>query len=225
MSALTLLLPHGYEGQGPEHSSGRLERFLQLSAEDNWQVLNCSTPANYFHALRRQMRRDFRKPLIVMTPKSLLRHKLCISPLKDFTGDTRFHRVIGETQPLDKDVKRVVLCSGKVYYDLLEAREKRGIKNVAILRIEQFYPFPEKPLSDQLAKYPNADVVWCQEEPGNQGAWLFLDRRIESVLRGLKHKAGRPSYAGRPDAAAPATGSLKTHNKEQEALVSAALTV
>jgi 2-oxoglutarate dehydrogenase E1 component len=225
MSALVLLLPHGYEGQGPEHSSGRLERFLQLSAEDNWQVVNCSTPANYFHALRRQLRRDFRKPLIVMTPKSLLRHKLCVSKLSEFTGETRFHRVLGEAQALDKDVKRVVLCSGKVYYDLLEAREKRAIKNVAILRLEQFYPFPEKPLADHLAKYPNAEVVWCQEEPENQGAWLFLDRRIEGVLRSLKHKAGRPLYAGRPEAAAPATGSLKQHNKEQEALLNWALTL
>ncbi|TAL33088.1 MAG: 2-oxoglutarate dehydrogenase E1 component [Alphaproteobacteria bacterium] len=225
MSALVLLLPHGYEGQGPEHSSGRLERFLQLSAEDNWQVLNCSTPANYFHALRRQLRRDFRKPLIVMTPKSLLRHKLCVSKLAEMTGETRFHRVLPEQQQIDKDVKRVVLCSGKVYYDLLEAREKRGIKNIALVRIEQFYPFPEKPVGDQLAKYPNAEVIWCQEEPENQGAWWYLDRRIEGVLKGIKHKAGRPSYVGRPDAAAPATGSLKTHNKEQEALLNAALTL
>ncbi|HYD18754.1 MAG TPA: 2-oxoglutarate dehydrogenase E1 component [Patescibacteria group bacterium] len=226
MSALVLLLPHGFEGQGPEHSSGRLERFLQLSAEDNWQVLNCSTPANYFHALRRQLRRDFRKPLVLMTPKSLLRHKLCVSPLKDMTGDTRFHRVLGETAThLDKDIRRVVLCSGKVYYDLLEAREKRGAKNVALVRVEQFYPFPEKPLADELKKYPNAQVIWCQEEPENQGAWFFLDRKIEGVLKGIKHKADRPSYVGRPPAAAPATGSLKTHNKEQEALIAAALTI
>ncbi len=226
MSALVLLLPHGMEGQGPEHSSGRLERFLQMSAEDNWQVLNCSTPANYFHALRRQLRRDFRKPLVLMTPKSLLRHKLCISNLKEMTGDTRFHRVLPETATnLDKDIKRVVLCSGKVYYDLLEAREKRGVKNIALVRLEQFYPFPEKPLADELKKYPNAQIIWCQEEPENQGAWLFLDRRIEGVLKGIKHKAGRPSYVGRPEAAAPATGSLKTHNKEQEALLTAALTL
>ncbi|MEZ0261529.1 MAG: 2-oxoglutarate dehydrogenase E1 component [Alphaproteobacteria bacterium] len=225
MSALTLLLPHGYEGQGPEHSSGRLERFLQLCAEDNWQVLNCSTPANYYHALRRQMRRDFRKPLVVMTPKSLLRHKLCVSTLKEMTGDTRFHRVIGETQSLDKDIKRVVICSGKVYYDLFEAREKKGIKNIALVRLEQFYPFPEKPLADELRKYPNAEIIWCQEEPENQGGWLFLDRRIEGVLKSIKHKAGRPSYVGRPAAAAPATGSLKTHNKEQEALINGALTL
>ncbi len=226
MSALVLLLPHGMEGQGPEHSSGRLERFLQMSAEDNWQVLNCSTPANYFHALRRQLRRDFRKPLVLMTPKSLLRHKLCTSTLKEMTGDTRFHRVLPETATnLDKDIKRVVLCSGKVYYDLLEAREKRGVKNIALVRLEQFYPFPEKPLADELKKYPNAQIIWCQEEPENQGAWLFLDRRIEGVLKGIKHKAGRPSYVGRPEAAAPATGSLKTHNKEQEALLTAALTL
>jgi len=225
MSGLVLLLPHGFEGQGPEHSSGRLERFLQLSAEDNWQVLNCSTPANYYHALRRQMRRDFRKPLIVMTPKSLLRNKACVSPLADFTGSSRFRRVIPETQKLDKAVKRVVICSGKVYYDLVDAREKRGIKDVAILRLEQFYPFPEKPLADELKKYPDADVVWCQEEPENQGGWHFLDRRIEAAMAAVKHKASRPRYAGRKAAAAPATGSLKTHNAEQEALLNAALTV
>lgn len=227
MSGLVMLLPHGFEGQGPEHSSARLERFLQLCAEDNWQVANCSTPANYFHILRRQMCRDFRKPLILMTPKSLLRHKLCVSPLKDFTGKSTFHRVLPETEKIvtEKDVARVVLCSGKVYYDLFEAREKKKIKNVALVRLEQFYPFPEKPLADELKKYPNADIVWCQEEPENQGAWLFLDRRIEGVLKSIKHKSGRPQYAGRPEAAAPATGSLKTHNKEQEKLIDQALIV
>ena len=225
MSGLVLLLPHGYEGQGPEHSSARLERFLQLSAEDNWQVINCTTPANYFHALRRQMRRDFRKPLIVMTPKSLLRHKLCVSALDNFIGEERFDRVLPDTTVAAKDVKRVVLCSGKVYYDLFEAREAKKIKNVAIVRVEQLYPFPEKPLADIISKYPNAQVVWCQEEPENQGAWFYVDRRIESVLRGLKHKPGRPIYVGRPEAAAPATGSHKKHVKEQEALVDNALTV
>jgi 2-oxoglutarate dehydrogenase E1 component len=226
MSGLTLLLPHGFEGQGPEHSSGRLERFLQLCAEDNWQVLNCSTPANYFHALRRQMRRDFRKPLIVMTPKSLLRHKLCVSPAAMFTGKESFHRVLQDDAKLNaKDVKRVVICSGKVYYDLFEAREKSGARNVALVRLEQFYPFPEKALAAELAKYPAAEVVWCQEEPENQGGWNFVDRRIEGAIAAAKHKAGRPRYIGRPAAAAPATGSLKTHNKEQEALVTAALTV
>jgi len=225
MSGLVMLLPHGSEGQGPEHSSARPERFLQLCAEDNWQVLNCSTPANYFHALRRQLRRDFRKPLIIMTPKSLLRHKLCVSPLSHFTDTARFRRVIGETAELAKKVKRVVLCSGKVYYDLLDAREKRGIKDIAIVRVEQFYPFPDKPLADELKKYPDAEIVWCQEEPENQGAWSFLDRRIEGVLKDLKHKAGRPQYAGRRAAAAPATGSLKVHNAEQEMLLNEALTI
>ena len=227
MSGITLLLPHGFEGQGPEHSSGRLERFLQLSAEDNWQVLNCSTPANYFHALRRQMCRDFRKPLVIMTPKSLLRHKLCVSPLKMFTGNETFHRVLFEDTPVApaKDIKRVVICSGKVYYDLLEAREKAGIKNVAFLRLEQFYPFPEKVLAEELAKYPKAEVVWCQEEPENQGAWNFVDRRIEGSLKLANHASKRPVYVGRPAAAAPATGYLKVHNKEQEALIKQALSV
>jgi 2-oxoglutarate dehydrogenase E1 component len=225
MSGLVMLLPHGSEGQGPEHSSGRVERFLQLSAEDNWQVLNCTTPANYFHALRRQMRRDFRKPLIIMTPKSLLRHKLCVSPKEMFMGQQTFHRVLHEDTPVakPKDIKRVVICSGKVYYDLFEAREKHGVKDVTFLRLEQFYPFPEKPLAEELSKYPNAEVIWCQEEPENQGAWFFVDRRLEAVLASIKHKAGRPVYVGRDAAAAPATGSLKQHNKEQEALVNRAL--
>ncbi len=225
MSGLVMLLPHGSEGQGPEHSSARPERFLQLCAEDNLQVANCSTPANYFHALRRQMHRDFRKPLILMTPKSLLRHKLCISSAADFMGKESFHRVLPETIKLDKAVKRVVLCSGKVYYDLFEAREKAGIKNIALIRLEQLYPFPEKVLAQELEKYPQAEVVWCQEEPENQGAWHFVDRRIEKALQAIKHKAGRPVYVGRPPAAAPATGSLKAHNKEQETLVNVALSV
>jgi 2-oxoglutarate dehydrogenase E1 component len=227
MSGLVMLLPHGFEGQGPEHSSGRLERFLQLCAEDNIQVANCSTPANYFHILRRQLHRPFRKPLVLMTPKSLLRHKLCISTLKEMTGKTSFHRVLPDGAPLAaKDVKRVVICGGKVYYDLLEAREKRGVKNVALVRLEQFYPFPSDALEAELAQYKDAtSVVWCQEEPENQGGWNFVDRRIEGVLKNLGHKAGRPVYAGRPAAAAPATGSLKTHNKEQEALLDQALTI
>ena len=223
MSGLVMLLPHGFEGQGPEHSSGRLERFLQMCAEDNWQVANCSTPANYFHILRRQMQRDFRKPLIIMTPKSLLRHKLCVSKTADFTDGSSFHRVLGDASNLSKKVKRVVICSGKVYYDLLEMREKAGVNDIALVRLEQFYPFPDKPLAAELAKYPNADVVWCQEEPENQGAWFFVDRRIEKVLTDAKHKAGRPIYVGRAAAAAPATGSLKQHNNEQAALVSQAL--
>jgi 2-oxoglutarate dehydrogenase E1 component len=227
MSGLVMLLPHGYEGQGPEHSSARLERYLQLCAEDNMQVANCSTPANYYHILRRQVRRNFRKPLIIMTPKSLLRHKLCVSKLADMGPGTSFHRVIGETSPLaaDTQVKRVVLCSGKVYYDLWQERENRGLKDVAIVRVEQLYPFPAGTLSLELARYPNAEVVWCQEEPQNMGAWTFVDRRIEAVLTGLKVTAKRPTYVGRPEAASPATGLLRRHNMEQAKLVDEALTV
>ncbi len=229
MSGLTLLLPHGFEGQGPEHSSARLERFLQLSAEDNWQVCNFTTPANYFHALRRQMKRDFRKPLIVMSPKSLLRHKLAVSKAADFTGDSTFHRILwdGAKDALakPKDIKRVVLCTGKVYYDLFEEREKRGLKNVMILRLEQLYPFPDKPLAEELAHYPNADIVWCQEEPKNQGAWFFVRDLIEDVLTKLKAKNDRVTYAGRVAAAAPATGYMKRHAMEQARLVDDALTL
>jgi 2-oxoglutarate dehydrogenase E1 component len=229
MSGLVMLLPHGWEGQGPEHSSARLERFLQNSAEDNWQICNITTPANYFHVLRRQMHRDFRKPLVIMTPKSLLRHKLAVSPLSMMTGKETFHRILWDdardrlNKP--KDIKRVVLCSGKVYYDLYEEREKRGLKDVAILRLEQLYPFPAKALADELAQYPNADIIWCQEEPYNQGAWTFVDRQIEDVLTGIKHKAARPKYAGRLAAAAPATGLAKRHVAEQAKLIDEALSI
>ncbi|NQZ13215.1 MAG: 2-oxoglutarate dehydrogenase E1 component [Alphaproteobacteria bacterium] len=229
MSGLVLMLPHGMEGQGPEHSSARLERFLQASAEDNWQVANCTTPANYFHILRRQMCRDFRKPLILMTPKSLLRHKLCVSNLEDFGPESSFHRILWDH---DQDklakpdkIKRVVLCTGKVYYDLLQERRERDLKDVMILRLEQLYPFPDEILEEELAKYPNADVVWCQEEPKNMGSWFFVEPEIETVLVKLKHKAGRAKYAGRIAAASPATGLLKTHNEEQAALVDDALSV
>lgn len=229
MSGLVMLLPHGFEGQGPEHSSARPERFLQLCAEDNWQVANCTTPANYFHILRRQMVRDFRKPLVIMTPKSLLRHKLAVSPMDMFTGDSTFHRILWDdardTLAKGKDIKRVVLCSGKVYYDLYEEREKRGIKDVVILRLEQLYPFPGKALAKELAQYPNADIVWCQEEPRNQGYWSFVHERIEDVLAGMKHKTLRPKYVGRVDAAAPATGLLKRHQEEQAKLVAEALSL
>ncbi|MFV3073796.1 2-oxoglutarate dehydrogenase E1 component [Niveispirillum fermenti] len=228
MSGLVMLLPHGMEGQGPEHSSARLERFLQNSAEDNWQVCNITTPANYFHALRRQVRRDFRKPLIVMSPKSLLRHKLAVSPLEMFTNGQTFHRVLYETGVdlvANDKIRRVVLCSGKVYYDLFQERESRGLKDIAIVRLEQLYPFPADALGVELAKYPNADVVWCQEESENQGSWNFVDRRIEKVLTSIGHKAGRPKYAGRPESAAPATGMLKRHNQEQAKLLDDALTV
>jgi 2-oxoglutarate dehydrogenase E1 component len=227
MSGLVMLLPHGYEGQGPEHSSARLERYLQICGEDNWQVVNCTTPANYFHVLRRQLRRAFRKPLVVMTPKSLLRHKLCVSSLKDMGPGTCFHRVIPEIDKLvaDDKVRRVVLCTGKVYYDLLAARRERGIDDVAIARLEQIYPFPINSLGAELVRYPNADVVWCQEEPWNMGAWSFLDRRIEELLRGLDVSANRPGYAGRGEAASTATGLMSRHNAEQAALIDEALTV
>lgn len=229
MSGLVLLLPHGMEGQGPEHSSARMERFLQNCAEDNWQVANCSTPANYYHILRRQMCRDYRKPLILMTPKSLLRHKLCVSKLEDFAAGSNFHRVLWDTDKdqlaKPKDIKRVVLCSGKVYYDLLEERHKRNIKDIMILRVEQLYPFPHDVLMEELKQYSNAQVVWCQEEHKNFGSWHFINSRIEDVLIDLKHKSARPIYVGRNDAASPATGSLKKHIEQQTKLVDEALTL
>jgi 2-oxoglutarate dehydrogenase E1 component len=226
MCGLVMLLPHGFEGQGPEHSSARLERFLQACAEDNMQVANCSTPANYFHILRRQMRRNFRKPLIIMTPKSLLRHKLCVSSLADMGPNTSFHRVLPETDKglvPDAKIRRVVLCSGKVYYDLFETRTAQKINDVAIVRVEQFYPFPHNSLKTTLTRYPNAEVIWCQEEPENMGAWTFLDRRIEGVLTDLNHKTKRPRYVGRPAAASPAVGTITQHNQQQQALVAEAL--
>ncbi len=226
MSGITLLLPHGYEGQGPEHSSARLERFLQLSAEDNWQVGYCTTPANYFHALRRQVHRPFRKPLVLMTPKSLLRHKLCVSQLSDMAAGSTFQRVIGETATTmvdDKRIRRVVLCTGKIYYDLLAERDARGINDVALVRIEELYPFPRKVLANELKRYPKAEIMWAQEEPQNMGAWHFVDRRIEAVLGDIGHKSAWPSYAGRIEAASPATGYLKRHNKEQAEIIDKAL--
>jgi 2-oxoglutarate dehydrogenase E1 component len=218
-SGLVLLLPHGYEGQGPEHSSARLERYLQLGAEDNLAVVYPTTPANYFHALRRQLHRNFRKPLVVMTPKSLLRHKLAVSALEEFGSASVFLPVIPEIDAIaaDADIRRIVVCSGKVYYDLLAERRTRGLDNVAIVRVEQLYPFPKDSLSTQLARYRNADIVWCQEEPKNMGAWTFIDRRIEKLGR-------RARYAGRAEAASPATGLAKTHAAEQGVLVNEALT-
>ena len=217
MSGLVMLLPHGYEGQGPEHSSARWERYLQLCAEDNWSVCNITTPANYFHILRRQLHRNFRKPLVIMTPKSLLRHKLAVSPLADMEAGTRFYRVLAETQKLvaDAKVRRVLLCSGKVYYDLFEDRAKRGIDDVAIIRIEQLYPWPKDAIKAELARYPNAELVWVQEEPANMGPWTFVDRRIEYLCEELDIKAKRAAYCGRAAAASPATGLFKTHVAEQ----------
>ena len=227
MSGLTLLLPHGYEGQGPEHSSARLERYLQLCAERNMAVCNLTTPANYFHALRRQLKRSFRKPLVLMTPKSLLRHKLAVSSLDEFANGSQFHSVIGETDAIapPEQVKRVVLCSGKVYYDLLAERRAQGIAEVAIVRVEQLYPFPVNTLPKILAPYRQAQIVWCQEEPENMGAWNYLDRRLERLLGGLDIAAKRPAYVGRAEAASPATGLAKTHAAEQAALLRTALTI
>jgi 2-oxoglutarate dehydrogenase E1 component len=230
MCGLVMLLPHGYEGQGPEHSSARLERYLQLSAEDNWQVCNITQPSNYFHALRRQVRRNFRKPLIVMSPKSLLRHKACVSKLSEFGPGTSFHRILWDNKHVtgdlaaDEDIRRVVMCSGKVYFDLEAERDARGLKDVYLMRVEQLYPFPFHAAATELARFPNAEVVWCQEEPENNGAWNFIDRRIERVLNDVGHKvSGRPRYVGREAAASPATGSAKRHAAEQKALVDEAL--
>ena len=227
MSGLTMLLPHGYEGQGPEHSSARPERFLQLCAEDNMQICNLTTPANYFHALRRQMHRDFRKPLIIMTPKSLLRHKLAVSPADMMTGDSTFHRFLWDDKKdaLKKSdkIKRVVLCTGKVYYDLFEKREEEGIDDIMLLRLEQLYPFAHKELVEELKQYKNAEFIWCQEEPKNQGYWFFVEPLIENVLKEAKLKNDRPQYVGRISAAAPATGVLKVHQREQADLVADAL--
>lgn len=215
-SGLTMLLPHGYEGQGPEHSSARLERFLQACAEDNIQVVNCTTPANFFHVLRRQIHRKYRKPLVVMSPKSLLRHERCVSSLSDFDSGTSFKVVIPESQKIiaANDVRRVIISSGKVYYDLLLEREKREINDVALVRMEQYYPFPEANLIDAIKQYKNAEVVWCQEEPENMGAWNFLDRKIESALGKAGIKGKRPVYVGRPAAASPAAGYSKIHNRQ-----------
>ena len=225
MSGLVMLLPHGYEGQGPEHSSARLERYLRLCAEDNMQVVNCSTPANYFHVLRRQLCRDFRKPLIIMTPKSLLRNKLCTSSLSDMTPDTSFHRVMKDREEKlkDNEIERVIICSGKVFYDLFQEREKNKLDNIRIVRLEQIYPFPSNTLKDELTRYPQAEIIWCQEEPENMGAWSFIDRRLEEVMISSNCKQTRPIYIGRPEAASPATGTISRHIREQKLLVSKAL--
>jgi 2-oxoglutarate dehydrogenase E1 component len=225
MSGLVMLLPHGYEGQGPEHSSARLERYLQLCAEDNIQVCNLTSAANYFHVLRRQIHRNFRKPLVILTPKSLLRAKEVMSRLDEMGPGTSFHRVIAEAETIAPDdrVRRVVLCSGKVYFDLVKARSKEGDDRVALIRIEQLYPFPFNSLAKILQRYRNAEIVWCQEEPQNMGAWNFVDRRIEQVLQGLDIAAKRPRFAGRAEAASPATGLFKRHVEEQAHLVADAL--
>ncbi|MBX3596482.1 MAG: 2-oxoglutarate dehydrogenase E1 component [Rhizobiaceae bacterium] len=233
MSGLVCLLPHGYEGQGPEHSSARLERFLQLCAEDNMQVAYCTTPANYFHILRRQLKRDFRKPLILMTPKSLLRHKRAVSTLAELSGESSFHRLLWDDAQLlpdqkiklvkDSKIRRVVLCTGKVYYDLYEEREKRGINDVYLLRVEQLYPFPAKALINELSRFRGAQMYWCQEEPKNMGAWSFIDPYLEWVLSHIEAKHQRVQYAGRPAAASPATGLMSKHLAQLQAFLDDAL--
>ena len=232
MSGLVCLLPHGYEGQGPEHSSARLERFLQQCGSDNWIVANCTTPANYFHILRRQLHRDFRKPLILMTPKSLLRHKMAVSKKEEFTLGSSFHRVLwddaqhgnSDTELVaDDKIKRVIICSGKVYFDLLEERDARGITDVYILRLEQFYPFPALSMVNELQRFLKAEIVWCQEEPKNQGGWTFVEPNIEWVLTRIGASHTRPRYVGRAASASPATGLASQHKSQQAALVDEAL--
>ncbi len=224
-NGLVLLLPHGYEGQGPEHSSARLERFLQLCANDNIQVCNITSPANYFHVLRRQMLRPFRKPLVIMSPKSLLRHPQARSGAEGFVGDSHFMRLLSDrTEIADKKVRRLVLCSGKVAYDLMDKRDEEGLDDVSIVRVEQLYPFPGEPLAVRMKRMTNLEeVVWCQEEPHNNGAWFFVQNRIEDALTAAGHEGMRPRYAGREEAASPATGFAKRHQVQQEALVSVAL--
>ena len=233
MSGLVMLLPHGYEGQGPEHSSARLERFLQSCAEDNLQVVNCTTPANYYHVLRRQMHREFRKPLVVMTPKSLLRHKRAVSNLADFAEANSFHRVmidgaeagcdVGDIKlKPDAEIKRVILCSGKVYFDLIEKREAEKREDVYILRLEQFYPWPMKSLMAIMGRFKNAELVWCQEEPKNMGGWTFVDPWIELTLEKMDIKAKRARYVGRPASASTAAGLMSRHKKELETFLTEA---
>ena len=243
-SGLVMMLPHGYEGQGPEHSSARLERFLQMCDDDedvfppscnsgpsnsriqqaNWQIVNCTTPANYFHVLRRQVWRDFRKPMVVMSPKSLLRHKLVKSDLDDFLPGTRFQRMIADDGAGLKGadaVRKIVLCSGKVYFDLLTAREAKGVDDVAICRVEQIAPFPFDLVQDEIKKYPNAEIVWCQEEHKNGGAWSYVRPRISTAARDVRPLV--PSYAGRKPAASTATGYGSWHAKEMNEFLDKAL--
>ncbi|MFY9833685.1 MAG: 2-oxoglutarate dehydrogenase E1 component, partial [Methylocystis sp.] len=234
MSGLVCLLPHGYEGQGPEHSSARLERFLQLAAEDNIQVANCSTPANYFHILRRQLHRSIRKPLVLMTPKSLLRHKHCVSRIEDFGPSEGFHRLLSDDamKPVaagafklrpSESIRRVVLCSGKVYYDLLEERDKRGADDIYLLRVEQLYPLPLKQLIVRLSQYKKAEIVWCQEEPKNMGAWSYVEPYLEWALAQAGGATKRARYAGRPPSASTAAGTMSKHLAQLKALLDEAL--
>ncbi|WP_341759951.1 2-oxoglutarate dehydrogenase E1 component [Candidatus Endowatersipora endosymbiont of Watersipora subatra] len=229
MCGLVMLLPHGYEGQGPEHSSARLERFLQACAEDNMQIVNCTTPANYFHVLRRQLKRNFRKPLVIMTPKSLLRHKRVVSSLEEFSTGSTFHRLLWDDaenlkhQPIklekDNNIRRVVLCTGKVYYDLYEERLRRNINNIYLLRIEQLYPFPAKALIAELSRFKRAEIVWCQEEPKNMGSWSFIEPYLEWVLTHIETQNKRARYVGRLATASTATGQMSKHLIQLKALL------
>ena len=232
MSGLVMLLPHGYEGQGPEHSSARLERYLQMCAEDNMQVANCTTPANYFHILRRQLHRDFRKPLILMTPKSLLRHKRAVSKLEELGPESSFHRLLWDDEEntrggklvADDKIRRVVMCTGKVYYDLFEEREKRGIDDIYLLRVEQLYPVPAKALVSELSRFKSAEMVWCQEEPRNiWGAWSFIEPNLEWALTQIDATHKRARYTGRAPAAATATGTMPRHLAQLQAFLDDAL--
>ena len=232
MSGLVMLLPHGFEGQGPEHSSARLERFLQNSAEENWIIANCTTPANYFHILRRQLHRTYRKPLVLMTPKSLLRNKFAVSPKKEFVEGSSFHRVLWDDAQKgisktklkeDIKIKRIIACSGKVYYDLLQERDAHNLTDTYLLRVEQLYPVPALALTKELGRFKNADLIWCQEEPKNQGAWSFIEPNLEQILGRLKVKAKRANFVGRPPSASPATGLASQHKEQQEKLVFEAL--
>jgi 2-oxoglutarate dehydrogenase E1 component len=235
MSGLVMLLPHGYEGQGPEHSSARLERFLQQCAEDNLQVANCTTPANYFHILRRQIHRNFRKPLVLLTPKSLLRHRRSVSKLEDLAPGSSFHRVLWDDAETGRDsairlkpddqIVRVILCSGKVYYDLFEERERRGINDIQLLRVEQLYPFPAKSLIKELERFRQADVIWCQEEPKNMGAWSFMEPNLEWVLNRIEARTRRPRYVGRPATASTASGLMSKHKAELQNLLTEAFSI
>ena len=229
-SGLVMLLPHGYEGQGPEHSSARLERFLQLSGQENLQIVNCTTPANYFHVLRRQIHRDFRKPLIIMTPKSLLRNKLCISNLEDFSKNKSFHRVLKDhsyfdndkfiSLKKDSDIQKVIICSGKIYFDLLKARETIRRNDIVLIRVEQLYPFPVRSLVKEIKNYrKNASFFWCQEEPKNMGAWSSVRDYIQWTLDYIEANNNKISYIGRDPAASPATGYAKRHISQQEEII------
>ena len=228
-SGLVMLLPHGYEGQGPEHSSARLERFLQLCAGENIQVVNCTTPSNYFHVLRRQMHREFRKPLVIMTPKSLLRHKRCISNISEFTSKSSFHRILEDdaydkkcnliSLKKDSKIEKVVMCSGKIYYDLVEAREKYKSDKIIFIRLEQLYPFPAKTLATVLKRYKNAEFIWCQEEPKNMGAWNTVRNYIDRTLEMINFKDINVKYVGRKASSSTATGNANKHLAQQKEIL------